>query len=145
MLVTFVRYCVLFDCQWVSYTCRFYFFVIHVWHPHFSLNQWNKEVLDLTWRVIKLTIRIRKLTTTKTKKCVWCVRACVRVCLSVLFFFSLLLFCSVLWVFRRHCAYTPNQLARQLTLSHPVVFSCSFLVQGFCAFLIWLLCHFLLH
>ena len=116
MLVTFVRYCVLFDCQWVSYTCRFYFFVIHVWHPHFPLNQWNKEVLDLTWRVIKLTIRIRKLTTTKTKQnCMVCasVRAWVRVCVSVCYF-SFLCFCFVQYfgrVFRRHCAaYTPNQL-----------------------------------
>ena len=40
--------------QWISVnTCRFYSFVIHVWHPHFTLNGMKKCLawFHLTWFV----------------------------------------------------------------------------------------------
>ena len=53
MLMAFVRYWL----EYLTHKCRFYSFVIHVWHPHFPLNgikkylNWlgNIKVVDLSF------------------------------------------------------------------------------------------------
>ena len=57
MLMAFVRYCLLSDCESLIHECRFYSFVIHMSHPRFPLNgikeylNWlgNIKVVDLSF------------------------------------------------------------------------------------------------
>ena len=49
MLVAFVRYCLLLDCESLVHVDFIPFFVIHVWHPRFPMNGKKKYLtFDLT-------------------------------------------------------------------------------------------------
>ena len=49
MLVAFVRYCLLLDCESLIHVDFIPFFVIHVWHPRFPMNGKKKYLtFDLT-------------------------------------------------------------------------------------------------